>query len=606
VKHPGEPYVAAVEIHGNHAIDDDTLLSGLTTRGAADGRGALDPYELDQDSERLRGLYQRRGYFEVVVRPEARRHGDATTVVFAITEGTRATLARVDLLGLPDDPAVAPAALRARIAIRDGEPFSYDAYDAAKTTLLQAVQDAGYARASLDATAIADRPRHEAAIRMVFTPGPRCAFGEVTLVGVTGELAEAARARIAARPGARYSAAALGATQSALYELGRFAIVRVEPDLERPDAVVPVRITVSPASRHQIRFGGGVGIDQLTWQARGRAGYTQAGVLDELTTLDLELRPAVTVTQVGFVPDLHDPQPRLEGAASLRRLDLFVPRLTGDLAVTAQYLQLEAYTVYGPRLRAGLSTVLHGQQIQLAAGAQLWELGFSAPNDALDAATRTRLGLDGREQVVALDQSVVLDLRGNPLEPTQGVYAALRLVEGIPGLVGRQWFLQATPEVRGYLALGSFVVSAPARLGVIAGDAPVTERFFGGGAASERGFAERQLSPRARQDNQAVAIGGAGELETSLEIRRAIGRWNGLSWNGAVFLDGGDVTDHASELSLGDLYWAAGAGLRAVVGPIPVRVDLGYRLNRTGAGDPLPAPTVLDRVQFHLGIGEAF
>jgi len=81
--------VAAVEIHGNHAIDDDTLLSGLTTRGAADSRGALDPYELDQDSERLRGLYQRRGYFEVVVRPEAHRHGDATTVVFAITEGTR-------------------------------------------------------------------------------------------------------------------------------------------------------------------------------------------------------------------------------------------------------------------------------------------------------------------------------------------------------------------------------------------------------------------------------------------------------------------------------------------------------------------------------------
>jgi len=610
VEHPGEPYVTGVEVHGNHAIDDDTLISGLITRRTADSRLALDPYELDQDSERLRGLYQRRGYFEVAVRPQVRHDGNATTVVFAITEGMRARLARVEIVGLPDDRELSAAALRAQLPIRDGEPFDYDAYDAARPALLRAVEDAGYAHASLDGTAIADRQRHEAVIRLVFVPGARCTFGDITLVGVDGELGDAARARIAARPGDRYTPAALGTTQAALYELGRFAIVRVEPALDRADTVVPVRITVALAPRHEVRFGGGLGIDQLTWQARGRAGYTQAGVFGELTTLDLEFRPAVTVPQVAFVPDLREPQPRLEGEVALRRLDLFVPRLTGELALTAQYLELEAYTVYGPRLRAGLSTLLRDHALQLAAGAQLWDLGFSAPSAALDRATVTRLGLDRDEQVVALDQSAVIDLRDNLLEPTRGVYAALRVVEGLPGLVGRDRFLQVTPEARGYLSLGGFVVSARARLGVLTGDVPVTERFYGGGAASNRGFAERALSPHATAlvgaDLDSVVIGGAGEIETSLEVRRALGRWKDLPWSAAVFLDGGNVTDAASELSPRDLYWAAGAGLRAELGPIPVRVDLGYRWNRTGVTDPLSAPTIWDRVEFHLGIGEAF
>ena len=609
-EHPGEPYVARVEIHGNHAIDDDTLLGGLTTQRGAEHGLALDPYELDQDSERLRGVYQRRGYFEVAVHPAARHAGNATTVVFTVDEGVRARLARIELLGLPDDPRLTPSGLRAEVAPRDGEPFDYDAYEAAKATLLLAVQDAGYAHASLEATAIADRQRHEAVIRMVFAPGARCTFGDVTIVGVTGELADAARVRSTVRTGERYAATALRTTQAAWYELGRFAIVRVEPVLDREDAVVPVRITVSLASRHELRFGGGLGLDQLTWQARGRAGYTQAGVWGPLTTLDLELRPAVTVPQVSFVPELRNPEPRIEGEASLHRLDLFRPRLTGELALTAQYLEIEAYTVYGPRLRAGLSTLLGGHRLQLAAGAQLWVLGFSAPSAALDAATISRLGLDRDEHVVAVDQSAVLDLRDNLLDPTRGVYAALHLVEGLPGVVGSDRFLQATPELRGYLRLGGFVVSARAKVGVITGDVPVTERFYGGGAASDRGFAERELSPHATArvsgNVDSVVIGGAGEIETSLELRRPIGHWRGLPWMGAVFLDGGDVTDTASELSAATLYWAAGTGLRVTVGPLPVRLDIGYRLNRAGPGDPLAAPTALDRLEFHLGIGEAF
>jgi len=607
---PHEDYVASVVVHGNHAIDDHTLIAGLATHRAATMAAAFDPYEVELDAERLRGVYLRRGYFDVAVEPTAIRDGNATRVVFTIREGARARLARVELVGLPQAPGVSPAVLRAAITTRDGEAFDYDSYDRAKATLLKAVQDAGYARATLDSTAIADRDRHQAVIRFVFAPGPRCTFGDITLVGADGELGDAVRARVAFRPGEHYSAAALAATQTAVYELGRFSIVRVEPTLDRDDTVVPVRITVSPAPRHEVRFGGGLGLDQLTWQVRGRAGYTQAGALGPLTRLNLEFRPAVTVPQVEYVPHFDQPEPRIEGEASLERMDLFVPRLTGSLGVTVEYLQLEAYTVYGPRLRAGLSTRLHGHDVLLAAGAELWVLGFTAPNAALDPATISQLGLDHAEDVTALDQSAVLDLRDNALDPTHGMYGELRLREGIPGLVGPYQFLQVTPDLRGYYPLGRLVISARAKMGAIVGDVPVTERYYAGGAASNRGFAERQLSPHATAlvngTTDSVVIGGAGLIDTSLEVRTLIGRWIGLPWSGAVFVDGGDVTNTASELSLGDLYWAVGSGVRAVIGPIPVRVDLGYRINRTGPTDPLPAPTAWDRLELHLGIGEAF
>lgn len=610
VERPGTPYTADVVVHGNRAIDDDALISGLSAQRAARIHIPLDPYQLTQDVARIEGLYQRRGFFDVKVLSTIDLDGDAATVVFTVVEGVRARLARVEIHGAPYDAELTPQSLRDLIAIRDGKPFDYEAYDAAKPAILAAIQEAGYARASVEMTAIADRARHEAVIRIVVTPGMRCSFGEVRFAGVTGKLADAARARFAIRPGARFTPSAVSATRASLYELGRFAIVRVEPVLDGGDAVVPVQITVTPIQQHEVRLGGGIGVDQLTWQLRTRTGYTQTGVLDDLTTLNLEFRPAIVVPQHSFVPTFDKPQPRLEGQISLRRIDLFVPRLTGELALTAQYLELEAYTVYGPRLRAGISTLLFGHALQLATGAAVWLLGFSAPNAALDAATIARLGLDHSEKVVALDQSAVVDLRDNVLDPKRGFYAALRLVEGVPNAVGNLQFVQATPEVRGYVPLGRYVVSARAKLGVITGSVPVTERFYGGGAASNRGFAERELSPQASQmvdgNVESVVIGGAGEFETSLEIRRGIGSWRKLPLTAAVFLDGGNVTDSASELSPTRLYWAAGAGLRVLIGPVPVRFDLAYRLNRTGSGDPLAAPKFFDRISFHLGIGEAF
>ena len=142
------------------------------------------------------------------------------------------------------------------------------------------------------------------------------------------------------------------------------------------------------------------------------------------------------------------------------------------------------------------------------------------------------------------------------------------------------------------------MLAAHGRGGAIVGDVPATDRYFAGGASSQRGFPERQLAPSAG----GVVVGGGALIETGLEARVAIARWYGYPVELAGFLDGGDVTEAASQLDPLHLHWAAGGGVRLVIKSIPIRVDVGYRLNRYGAGEPRPG----ERTAVNIGIGEAF
>ena len=163
------------------------------------------------------------------------------------------------------------------------------------------------------------------------------------------------------------------------------------------------------------------------------------------------------------------------------------------------------------------------------------------------------------------------------------------------------------PDLRGYLPLGSAVLAAHARLGVIFGDVAPTERFYSGGASSQRGFPERHLSPSvtgvdSSGDDSTVPVGGAAMFETGIELRAPFEVWD-IPMGAAVFLDGGDVTNTPGELDVTKLHWAAGVSLRPYYLPIgPIRLDLAYRLNRTGPGEPLPG----ERWSFIFSLGEAF
>jgi outer membrane protein assembly factor BamA len=602
---PGAVWLAGIRVQGNRAIDDDELIPKLALQRDVDTGRAVDPHQLALDTGRIESLYLRRGYFGVAVKARVDEKRGAQTAVFEVTEGKRATM-EVVIKGLP--PEVPEDKARALIPIPDGGPFDYDVYDLARLPLQTLVERAGYAHVQLDAYVSAEREKGRAVAIYELTPGPRCTFGAATIEGVTGPLAEAVAHRIAFHEGDVYSPDALAATQRGLYELGRFSTVVVAPQRTAGQTVVPVKVTVALGSRHEVRLGGGFGLDPATYEARVRGGFSYVPLASPLLTLAADARVAAT-----FLREDNTFEPKIRAILSAQRIDLLRPRLGGEASVGYDFLAVEAYTSTGPQLRLGLTSPLGAHWLTGRVGWAFSYLWFRDLNDVIvdDEDAKRSLGLDGPQRLGAYQATLTADLRDNPLDPKRGAYFSIRSQLGTPYAGGAFTFTQLTPDLRGYLALGTprLVLAARARAGAILGHIPVTERYYAGGAQSHRGFAERRLSPTlVKYDptdtrfSSSVVIGGGALLETSAELRIGLGTLWTFPVGTTVFLDGGDVWNDPYDADPWSLHWAAGAGLSLQIAGVKVRLDVGHRLNRKGPTEPEYGRYTA----YNLGIGDSF
>ena len=595
---PGQRAIGSIDLEGAASVDDDELKGGLGLVHARENGQPFARFLVSQDAQRIQGYYVRRGFLGVAVESAVVRRGERQDVTFKIEEGARARLLRVEIEGLPADAGVSAAELRELIPIDDGDVFDYDTYELARPTLPEALAEAGYARAKVEGVVVADKERAQVLIRLMVEAGARARFGEVSLVGVPPGLGPTVRNRLQVKEGAVYSPRALEDTRNQLYETGRFSLVRVEVDHDA-DEVANVKVTVAEAARRDLRLGGGVGIDPFAYEVRGRAVHSVAAWPWPTTTSRVELRPALQIQR-----DDQSLRPRVDAVAAIDRLDFIRPRYTGAAEASYAYLAVEAFTSYGPRLRISTRTPIFLRAIQGAAG---WQLGLTSYTDlspALDPGLVDRLGLGDTDRIGSFDQSVIVDLRDDKIDTRQGGYFELHAEEGTVAAGGARTFLRLVPDLRGYLSAGPVTFAARTRAGVLFGDVPPTRRFFGGGAGGYRGLPGRQLSPVATTADGSVRVpyGGTALLDVSVEARVPVTTWRELGFGLAVFVDGGDVTEGWDRLDVGHLHWAAGAGLRVktIVGAI--RADIGYRLTRSGSGEP----RVGDDFAYHLGLGEAF
>ncbi|HEY4243511.1 MAG TPA: BamA/TamA family outer membrane protein [Kofleriaceae bacterium] len=596
---PGDAYLAHVEFHGNKHVSDRALLAGLEIHRAQSADRPADPYAVQQDVQRIKGQYNQLGYFEVDVTSRTVRKGDADTVAFQIEEGVRSRV-HITITGIPNDPDLREAAIRRALPLKEGGWFDYEAYDLAKPGILAVLQDAGYARATMTSTVNGDPATHTANIHLDFTAGPKCTFGIVEVEGIAGDLRDAILWRVKWRKGETYSNRLILRTQRDIYSLNRFSTVQIQP-APGNDAVVNIKIAVSESARHEVSFGGGAGVDPISYEVRGRATYQIAGFPTPLDTLTLEARPAYA-----YLRDGSGFEPRMRALVKLERQDLWLTHAIGSAQIGYDYLAYEGWTQYGPEALLSYDMRVFTRRLLLHGGYLFHYYDFSHIADLLDPTLQEHLGITQAERVGALQQSIILDLRNHPIETRYGLYAELKVTEGSRAFGGAYQYTQIEPDVRGYLPAGPVVFAARVKYGSIYGDAPPTQRFYAGGANSNRGFPERELSPGVTGDymgsHLTIPYGGAGMIDSSAEVRFPIMTIKQMPLNGVTFLDAGDVTDTASELNLGNLNYAVGVGLRLLTVIGPARVDFGYRLNRTGADDPYPD----SRFAFHISLGEAF
>lgn len=600
----GEAWVRKVRIKGAKSLSSEAIKSGLASR-PPQGRiivhkTRLDTSLIERDRARIRIYYQSRGFFDAKVTAVDIKTISAlkSDVIFHVEEGKRSLVADISLRGLPTEVLQAPSF---DLGVEEGDTFDHDDFLGGQRIVLAATLARGYARADVSGRAEVDRINHAVALRYDVVPGPKIRFGTIKIRGLRTLPESAVRNRLKLKTGQLFHPKKITQSQNSIRSLGRFGVVRIDfrdgNDAQSGDLAV----TVTEAPRQEIRAGVGVGIDQNNFQARGRAEYTLHGVVDPLLSFSIQGTPAYAILRT----DRSQRELIWDLSTSLTREDLFAPLAQGKATLGYDVDVLEAYSSQGGDLALKFSQPLAEQRVLLGVGWRLELLDFTRIEDAIDDDLRDYLGFRTPYRSAFFEQSIALDLRDNLLNATRGWYAGLSMEEGGSFAGGAFSYGRLTPEVRAYHALNErllFAAKASAGL-TLWGTLPITRRFFSGGATRHRGFSQRRLSPTASANGASeVAVGGDKlvgiNLESRVNMTKLWGEWLGVT----LFADGGDVVFNSDDIALDNLHWALGMGLRyqTLVGPI--RFDVGYRINRAGAGEIQSG----DCFAFHLFIGEAF
>ena len=615
-----ERWVHDLELQGNHAISDSEIKRGLDTRKTGwwpfAARREYDPAAIAVDRRRIERLYAENGYLEATIGAAqvAVRKDGGVDIKLQIREGEPTHVHELRLQGLPLLSERLRKQLQAKIGIIAGQRLDYRRWEQAKATVTAWLRGHGYAYAITRGNIWVAKGLRQADLVLTVRPGPLVHLKGVKIIGAGAIPETPIRLQQPWSSGAVFRPDDLTLLSRRLGAMGVFSMVTVSlPEPPQPDPEVQLRLT--PGKLRRIRLGGGLGLERRRQTVHLLADWTHHNFFGKLRTLRLQLKPAWVVIPTAW--DVQRNGPAVSSSAELVQPFLFGTRFSASALAGYDLDVEEGYSYHGPRTRLLVERPVWRDRIRFGLSWNLQYLMFFDINPAVFNPAVTPLGLAfrGSYRLAWIEQSAILDLRDNPLDAQSGVYLETRFEEGLPEVGGDFRYLKITPDLRGYVSLGSrLTLAGRAVLGWLrplgGQESAVTRRYFFGGPTSHRGFSYGRLAPQATDPvtNQRIPLGGAGAVLFSVEARARIfqifGYWVAL----VPFFDAGDVAARFQDLDLSVLHLAVGGSL-AYETPIgALRTGVGVRLNRLGEIGPGGAanPDPGQRIAFHLTLGAAF
>jgi outer membrane protein insertion porin family len=132
---------------------------------------------------------------------------------------------------------------------------------------------------------------------------------------------------------------------------------------------------------------------------------------------------------------------------------------------------------------------------------------------------------------------------------------------------------------------------------IVVDDLPASERYFAGGDTTIRGYALDSVGAPNTISSNGFPTGGNAVILLNGELRVPVWRDVGA----VLFVDGGNVFRRVTEIDLGEMRGSVGFGLRYRSPIGPIRVDLGFKLDRREIRGALERPTAI-----HFSLGQAF
>ncbi|RMH42817.1 MAG: outer membrane protein assembly factor [Deltaproteobacteria bacterium] len=602
--------VKQIEFVGNHALSDATLRDAIKTREfprfvLASG-GYATSVQLEQDAQRIRALYQSRGYADVEVDYDVTRAqslvgrapalaaailadlpAEGLFVRFIVREGKlhRVEDVRFVFSGAHTQTA---AELQQRVSLRPGSAFTPDAAAADGETLRRWYFRNGFPYAKVDTRTQRTGPDRVVVVHTI-AEGISARFGKVVVRGNFKTRDWVLREELDLPEGAKFTLGRAESAQRNLRTSGLFSNVRFDYVGLDDGNLDTINVVLNVQERY----------DYWLDYTLGAGASTDEGVFAEATAR---------------APNMWGAGVRFEvtglAGSQRQRLDskLLLPRWVqrhwlglGFRTEIAGFLANELTPRFGNLTSFGATV---GAALEGQSGGEWdgWFVGLrynfrqrnreeelvrvAGPNDDIEKTrVRTRTGAVGPQFV--LDRRTDAQGRRNPLAPERGWRIELSALFADEALGGDDRFVKLGFKGLHYWKLGRrFLLTNGLRYdhGIPLGGAvvlPEVERFFAGGDTTVRGFEEDRLLTEI-VETPLPPIGGVpqfrvlpagGNIRLIHNVELQVQVWDhsfigGLPWASALFLDTGLVTNSLEDFQLRQLRHSIGVAFWRLVTPV--------------------------------------
>jgi outer membrane protein assembly complex protein YaeT len=630
--------VAAIYLNGNAYFDNATLLERMAVKPATLLRyrqGRFSDELLAGDRAAIEELYRSNGFLDVKVATSVtrryRNEPQKVAIRVDITEGKQTMIESLEFEGVGEEDR---NVLTDYASATVGQPYSLFTINADRERILGLLYQNGYSESTFEALTA---PGTQAgAIRLIYRiQGGRQHFvREVVITGLRSTNASLVDKRIRLKPGDALNNSEMYASQRRLYDLGIFARVdTAQQNPEGDEVSKTILYNVEEASR--ISFNGGVGAEI----ARIGGGITSLDA--PAGGAGFSPRISLGVNRTNFLGLGHTVglQTRLSNIQRRVLLTYLAPQFRDSdrFALTTTGLYDDARNVRTFNSRRLEASMQLAQRLSLANSLQyrLTYRRVTIDQDTIKIDPSLIPLLAQPVRVGSFSSTFIQDRRDDPVDAKRGRYTTVDVGIATRAFASSTNFLRLLARNSSYYKVGKDIVFARSlNFGVLqpygvrggltsATDVPLPERFFGGGAASHRGFPENQAGPRDLITG--FPIGGKAILVNNLEVRFPL---IGDNLGGVLFHDAGNVYSDVRKLNLrwsqrdltdfDYMVHSLGFGVRYRTPIGPVRIDLAFTPNAPrfngfeGSREDLlfgrgrQNQLRVNQFQFHISLGQAF
>ncbi len=579
--------IQKIMIEGNKAFSDRKLKRIMTTKqewilSRFTGAGVLNADALKTDTERLTAFYYDNGYITVRIdEPKVERRKDGLYVTISIDEGDQYKVGAIEYAG----DVRTDIDLRKDLDLVSGDTFRSSKLRQDILKITDRYGDVGYAFVNVEPETEVDQASKTVDITYRIDQGPQVAIDKILITGNTKTRDKVIRRELKIEEQQRFSGTKLKKSRDALNRLGFFQEVNLTTQRGRSEEKLNLQVDVKEGQTGAITAGAGFSsADNLLFNARisenNLFGRGQRLVLNaDFGSIRQNFIASFTE------PWLFDIPLSATVDAFRWRLDFddFTRSGTGAGVRVLYPLPALGYERLGP---FSLEEVRVGAAYRLE-DAEISDISRRSPPSVVAE--------EGRSLTSSIRPIFSRNTLNSLFDPTRGSSQEISIEYA--GLGGESEFYKIDARTRHYWPiykssqLGTFVFSLAGAIGYGYGDRgdsghelPLFERYFPGGINSVRGFKTRTLGPREPimnaqgEETDTAPIGGSNQLILNSEIIFPIVEQLGLK--GVVFVDAGNAWLESDAYNLGDLRYSVGGGLRWLSPLGPIRIELGFPLNR--------------------------